>query len=89
MSCLPSPSHHHKYIGGIPTTTKWVVYDIVLTSLCTSNNWAQRAKTLQCPRPPQGSMGIASPNAMVVKKNPSQHQLGAAKSNCLKFVVGL
>ena len=37
MSCLPSPSHHHKYIGGIPTTTEWVVYDIVLTSLCTSN----------------------------------------------------
>ena len=57
------------FIGGITTTTKWVVYDIVLTSLCTSNNWAQRAKSLQCPRPPRGSMGIASPNAMVVKKN--------------------
>ena len=31
----PSPSHNHFINGGIQTIPKWVVYDIVLTTLCT------------------------------------------------------
>ena len=39
MSCLPLPeSHHHKYIGAMFTISKWVVYDIVLTTLVKFNN---------------------------------------------------
>ena len=61
---------------------------IVLTSLRTSNNWAQRAKSLQCPRPPIDGNRFTQCHGR--KPSPGQHQMGATKSiYIMKFVVGL
>ena len=39
ISCLPSPSHHHQYIGGINfTSPKFAVYGIVLPTSTTESH---------------------------------------------------